>query len=142
MGVANGRGLFRKKKGRGGYSRPIAFGVLSATAEPANDISVLADQAIPVYRQHKIALQAVAAGPGLAVGNASYLSYLKSQGIRLGLLPAGLGTNGFIERFEVCVRKNFLADVLRDQAVGGLEGLQAGFDDWPEPYTHATPRAG
>ena len=96
----------------------------------------------PLYRQHKIALQAVAAGPGLAVGNASYLSYLKSQGIRLGLLPAGLGTNGFIERFEVCVRKNFLADALRDQAVGGLEGLQAGFDDWLEPYTHATPRAG
>ena len=36
----------------------LAFGVLSATADPANDISVLADQAIPLYRQHKTALQA------------------------------------------------------------------------------------
>ena len=87
-------------------------------------------------------MQAVIAGPGLAAGDAAYLTYLKSQGISLAQLPAGSGKNGFVERFEVCVRKDFLVEALQDQAVGGLEGLQAGFDDWLERYNHATPLAG
>jgi type II secretory pathway component PulC len=120
----------------------LAFAVLSTSAEPANNISVLGDQSIPFYQQHRTALQAVVAGPGLAAGDPAYLRYLKSQGISLAQLPAGSGKNGFVERFEVCVRKDFLVEALQDQAIGGLEGLQAGFDNWLKRYNHTTPLPG
>ena len=86
----------------------LAFAILSASAEPADDISVLRDQAIPLYQRHETALQTVIAGPGLVAGDASYLSYLKSQGISLVELPAGSVKNGFVERFEGCVRRDYL----------------------------------
>ena len=120
----------------------LAFAVLSTSAQPVSDISVLSDQSIPFYQRHGTALQAVIAGPGLAAGDAAYLTYLKRQGIRLAQLPAGSRKNGFFERFEACVRKDFLVEALQDQAIGGLEGLQASFDGWLERYNHVTPLAG
>jgi type II secretory pathway component PulC len=120
----------------------LAFAVLSESPEPVHDISVLGDQAIPLYRRHNAALQAVIAGTALAAGDAAFLSYLKNQGISLAQLPAGSGRNSFVERFEGWVRKDFLVKAFQDQAAGSLEGLQAGFGDWLERYNHTTPLPG
>ncbi len=120
----------------------LAFAVLNVSTETVNDISVLSDQAIPLYQQNNIPLQAVIAGSGLDPSDGAYLGYLKSQGISLAQLPPGSGRNGFVERFEGWVRKDFLEKHLRDRAPTGLEELKAGFDDWLERYNHSTPLPG
>jgi general secretion pathway protein C len=124
----------------------LAFGALAGSSDPHVAMSVLNDQALAFYRKEEIALLSLFAGPGMftiAGTDPDYGKFLKNQGITLSLPPAGdQPRNGFIERFERLVRKDFLDDALRSQECHDLDALQASFEDWLEGFNRETPLPG
>ena len=124
----------------------LAFAALAGSPDPAAVVAVLKDQTLAFYRQEGIVVQTIIAGKGVVSGggvDSGYENFLKSQGIRLTLPSAGdQPLNGFIERFERLVRKDFLDGALRSQVFQDLEALQSGFDDWLERFNRETPLPG
>jgi type II secretory pathway component PulC/transposase InsO family protein len=124
----------------------LAFGALAGSSDPHVAMSVLNGQALAFYRKDEIALLSVLAGPGMfsiAGTDPEYGKFLKNQGITLSLPSAGdQPRNGFIQRFERLVRKDFLDDALRSQERHDLDALQASFEDWLERYNRETPLPG
>jgi type II secretory pathway component PulC len=109
-------------------------------------MSVLNDQALAFYRKEEIAVLSLLVGPGMvssAGTDPDYSKFLKNQGITLSLPPTGdRPINGFIERFERAIRKDFLAEALLSQECHDLESLQSCFKDWLELYNNDTPLPG
>ena len=124
----------------------LAFGALAGSTDPHVAMSVLNDQALAFYRKEEIAVLSLLAGPGMfsiAGTDPDYGKFLKNQGITLSPPPAGdQPRNGFIERFERLVRKDFLDDALRSQECHDLDALQASFEDWLEGFNRETPLPG
>jgi type II secretory pathway component PulC len=124
----------------------LAFAALAGSADPAAAVAVLNDQALAFFGKEGIAVQRVMAGRGVVAGagaNPGFEKFLKSQSIALKLPPTGgRPLNGFIERFERLVRKDFLDEALRSQAFQDLEALQSSFEDWLERFNRETPLPG
>jgi type II secretion system protein C len=124
----------------------LAFAALAGSADPAAAVAVLNDQALAFFGKEGIAVQRVMAGRGVVAGagaDPGFEKFLKSQGITLSLPSAGdQPLNGFIERFERLVRKDFLGETQRSQVFQDLEALQSGFDDWLERFNRETPLPG
>lgn len=120
----------------------LAFAAISGAADPMAAISVLNDQALVFYQKAGIALQTVLVGKGMvsAAGvDGEYLNFLKSNGIALTLPPAGdQPKNGFIERFERLVRKDFLPGVRGSQEFQDLEAIQSAFNGWLDQFNNET----
>ena len=124
----------------------LAFAALTGSADPAAAVAVLNDQALGFFGKEGIAVKRVMAGRGVAAGagaDPGFEKFLKSQGITLSMASAGdQPLNGFIERFERLVRKDFLDEALRSQVFQDLEALQSSFDDWLERFNRETPLPG
>jgi general secretion pathway protein C len=120
----------------------LAFAVLAGSADPAAAVAVLKDRALAFFMKEGIAVREVVAGHGVvssAAADGAYELFLKSRGIALALPPAdGRPLNGFIERFERSVRKEFLAKISRSQMFQSLEALKPGFEDWLEKFNRET----
>lgn len=120
----------------------LAFAALSDSVDPMAAIAVLSDQALVFYQKAGIALQTVVAGKGMVsvteVDN-EYLNFLKRHGITLALPSAGdQPKNGFVERFERLVRKDFLPSVRDSREFQDLEAIQAAFNGWFDQFNHET----
>jgi type II secretory pathway component PulC/transposase InsO family protein len=124
----------------------LAFAALTGSADPAAAVAVLNDHALAFFGKEGIAVQRVMAGRGVAAGagtDSGFEKFLKSQSIALKLPPTDdRPPNGFIERFERLVRKDFLDEALRSQVFQDLEALQSAFDDWLERFNRETPLPG
>ncbi|HSM90337.1 MAG TPA: hypothetical protein VLT56_09995, partial [Desulfobacterales bacterium] len=124
----------------------LAFAALTGSADPAAAVAVLNDQALGFFGKEGIAVKRVMAGRGVAAGagaDPGFEKFLKSQSIALTLPPTGgRPLNGFIERFERLVRKDFLDEALRSQVFQDLEALQSSFEDWLERFNRETPLPG
>jgi general secretion pathway protein C len=120
----------------------LAFAALSGPAEQMAAIAVLKGQALVFYHKAGVALQTVVAGKGMVSAHGvdnQYLNFLKSNGIALKLPPADdQPKNGFVERFERLVRKDFLPSVRGPQEFQDLEAIQSAFNGWLEQFNHET----
>jgi type II secretion system protein C len=124
----------------------LAFAALSDSADPMAAITVLNDQALVFFQKAGIALQTVVAGKGMVsvteVDN-EYQNFLKRHGIALTLPPAGdQPKNGFVERFERLVRKDFLTGVRGSQDFQDLEAIQTAFNGWLDQFNNETHLSG
>jgi len=124
----------------------LAFATLAGSPDPAAAVAVLKDQTLAFYRKEGIAVQTVMVGKGIVSGariDLGYEKFLKSQGITLTLPSASdQPLNGFIERFERLVRKDFLDEALRSQVFQDREALQSSFEDWLERFNREIPLPG
>jgi transposase InsO family protein len=123
-----------------------AFAVLGTSKQPEWAVSVLYNDALPFYQEHRLSVGAVLTDNGKEFCGTEthpyelFLSFSDIEHRRTRVRSPK--TNGFVERFHRTVLDEFFRVQLRQTFYERLEALQADLDQWLKYYNRERPHQG